>query len=196
MLKKLFVLFVSGILLLALFGCSSQPNKTQASAPKVPTLGTVEIVFPFEEQAGDSTNQFAVWIEDANGKHLKTLAATAYSAKKGVKKTYLLPTWVAKSQLANMQKSEIDAFTIATPKTGSQHFTWDCTDAQGQAVAAGEYTYVVEGVRFMNNRVLYTGKITLGKEKVSNIATKKVIEDDGKNQNMLGEVKAAFAPAK
>lgn len=196
--KKLALGIISCGVIMSFLGCggSGEQKKQAAAATVASTNGKTEITFPFEAQAGDSSNQFAVWIEDAQGNYVKTLAATSYTVRKGVQKTYLLPTWVGKSKLAGMQKAEVDALTLATPKSGKQSFTWDGKDASGKMMPSGDYKYVVEGIRFMSNRVVYTGQIKLGKEAMTNVAKKEVIKDDGKNANMIGEVKAVYTPAK
>jgi len=52
---------------------------------------------------------------------------------------------VEKSNLASMTKAEVDAISGATPRTGTQSYTWDLTDANGDMVLPGEYRFVVEG---------------------------------------------------
>ena len=99
----------------------------------------VVIEFEYQKPSGRASNQFAVWIEDAGDNHVKTLFATRYTANGGYKaRPDSIPTWVEKSGLASMQKSEIDAISGATPRAGSLSYTWDLTDTNGNRVSPGE----------------------------------------------------------
>jgi hypothetical protein len=120
----------------------------------------VEVSFTFTRQNGYATNQFAVWIEDARGRHVKTLYATSFTASGGWQRRELsLPQWVKQSGLAGMNKSQVDALTGPTPQSGGLRYVWDGTDASGRAAAAGEYRVFVEATLRNENRVLYTAPI-------------------------------------
>ena len=122
--------------------------------------GLLTITFDYTKQSGYASNQFAVWIEDMGGNYVKTLYATRFTANGGYKnRPDSIATWVSKSGLAAMKKTEVDAITGATPNTGSLSYTWDTTDAAGNAVAPGEYKFFVEGSLRWKNSVLYSGTI-------------------------------------
>ena len=123
----------------------------------------VEVRFDYARQSGVGSNQFAVWIEDANGHHVKTLYATRFTANGGWKKRkQSLPSWVKQSNLAEMEKAQTDAITGPTPGGGSLSYIWDGTDSAGQALPGGEYRVMVEATLRMGSRVLYTAAIRLG----------------------------------
>jgi hypothetical protein len=125
--------------------------------------GTVEISFTYARQGGFASNQFAVWIEDARGNHVKTLYATAFTAEGGWKiREQSLPLWVKKAGVAGLGKTEIDAFTGATPSPGTLRYRWDARDEQGRAVPVGEYRVYVEATLRGENRVLYSSTVRLG----------------------------------
>jgi len=146
------------------------------------------IEFEYQKPSGRASNQFAVWIEDAGGNHVKTLFATRYTANGGYKaRPDSIPTWVEKSGLASMQKSEIDAISGATPRAGSLSYTWDLTDTNGNRVSPGEYNFFVEGSLRWRNRVLYSGKITVGDNPATVQADVKFFFEGSDNQPALTE---------
>ena len=121
------------------------------------------ITFDFVSQSGYASNQFAVWIEDYEGNFVKTLYATRYTANGGYRnRPDSIPTWVRKSNLADMSKTEVDAITSATPRSGTLSYLWDMTDKDGVPVPSGEYKFFVEGSLRWKNRVLYSGVVDIG----------------------------------
>ncbi|MDR1316850.1 MAG: DUF2271 domain-containing protein [Spirochaetales bacterium] len=125
--------------------------------------GTVEVSFTYTRQGGFASNQFAIWIEDARGNHVKTLYATAFTAAGGWKiREQSLPLWVQKANIGGLGKNEIDVFTSATPGSGTLRYRWDGKDSAGQAVPAGEYRVYVEATLRSENRVLYSAPVQLG----------------------------------
>ena len=140
------------ITILVLCACSAD-----VAEPVIPPDGTdyVTITFDFEKQSGYASNQFAVWIEDAEGNLVKTLYVTKFTANGGYKnRPDSITLWVEK---ANPAENEIIAG--ATPKSGTLDYIWDFTDANGNTVPDGEYTFYVEGSLRWNNSVLYSGVI-------------------------------------
>jgi len=118
---------------------------------------SVEVSFSYLKQRGFSSNQFAVWVEDSKGVFIKTLYATAYTARGGWKKReFSLPEWVKKAGLAS--KSEIEAVTGATPGEGNLTYIWDCKNA-----GVGEYFICLEATLRSEKRVIYRAKINTAK---------------------------------
>ncbi|MDR1136544.1 MAG: DUF2271 domain-containing protein [Clostridiales Family XIII bacterium] len=175
----LFSLFLCSLMLFtsvtwghgALTAASATPATTggATSAESVPVSdissdGRIIISFDYVKQSGHASNQFAVWIEDENGNHIKTLYATNFTAQGGyANRPDSIPTWVEKSGLASMSKEQADAISGATPQTGRLYYTWDLTDENGAAVDADmQYKFFAEGSLRWKNRVLYSGVIDLG----------------------------------
>lgn len=158
------------------------------------SLGKVELSFPFVKQKGFASNQFAVWIEDAEGNFLKTLYVTDFTARKGYKtRKDSLKIWVKRSNRAEASKDEIDAVSGATPRTGKLTYTWNCDDRQGNPVSPGNYRFFVEGTLFWESYVIYSGTITVGGKAESNIPVKvEYSSTDQKNKNMIGPVTAVY----
>jgi len=174
--KKL--LFVS-LFMFALSALFAQVNK-------------VEVSFDFTRQAGFATNQFAVWVENAQGKHIKTLYATRFTATGGWKKRELsLPLWVKQSNLADIDKARIDAITGPTPKNGTLRYNWDGKDSAGQTLANGEYRIFVEATLRNENRVLYTAVVKLG-EKGQSAAQAQYFGPGAAERGMIGPVTVIY----
>lgn len=117
---------------------------------------SVKISFPYIRQSGIAGNQFAIWVENANGQFIKTLYVTSYTGKGGyaVRKD-CVPTWVRRSGAANTPKTELDAVSGATPVSGTLTYTWDCKGKDGKIIAPGKYKIFVEGTLRWKSRVLY-----------------------------------------
>ena len=145
--------FLASLALITMF----VPEKAAAQQNRV------EVRFTYTKQGGFASNQFAVWIEDAHGRYVKTLYATRFTADGGWQRRELsLPLWVKQSNLAGMNKTQIDALTGPTPKNGSLRYVWDGTDSAGRSVSAGEYRVFVEATLRNENAVLYTATVKLG----------------------------------
>jgi len=122
-----------------------------------------EISFTFTRQAGSASNQFAVWIEDANGQHVKTLYATRWTATGGYsRRPTSIPLWVKQSGLSGLTRAQVDAISGATPAAGTLTYTWDGTNARGAAVPAGEYVLILEATLRWENQAYYRAPIRLG----------------------------------
>ena len=150
--KRLSVFFV--LFAVMIIGVSAQTAQQQAAA---------EISFSFTRQSGSASNQFAVWIEDAQGSYIKTLYATRYTANGGYKRRETsIPVWVRQSGLSGMTKAQVDALTGATPRAGILTYTWDGTDSRGAVVPAGDYVIILEGTVRWENQVMYRASIRIG----------------------------------
>jgi hypothetical protein len=121
------------------------------------------INFNFTRLSGAASNQYAVWIEDAQGQLVKTLYATRYTANGGFKRRETsIPLWVRQSGLANMTTAQVDAVSGATPRTSAVEYVWDGTNTGGTAVPNGSYVIVLEGTLRWGNQVYYRAPIALG----------------------------------
>jgi hypothetical protein len=125
--------------------------------------GGLEVSFTYTRQSGFGSNQFALWIEDAQGRYVKTLYATRFTASGGyAKRAQSIPDWVRQSGIAGLSKVQADALTGATPRTGRLSYRWDGTNQAGAAVPPGEYQVVLEASLRNENRVLYRAPVQLG----------------------------------
>ena len=194
--KKYFIAILAALLLIV--PAMVQSKKGQA----VKKSKTLEVSFDYQRQAGPGSNQYAVWIENDKGEVVKTLFVTSYTTKgrtrpgeepmRGyVKRPNCVPTWVKAAKAAEQTDQQLDAITGATPQaSGSQTFTWDFTDQQGNAVPKGNYKVIVEATLYQASDILYTGTFS-SKDKAGNIKlTSTLTEPDEKHKDMVTNVKA------
>ena len=194
--KKYFIAILAAMLLIV--PAMVQSKKGQA----VKKTKTLEVSFDYQRQAGPGSNQYAVWIENDKGEVVKTLFVTSYTTKgrtrpgeepmRGyVKRPNCVPTWVKAAKAAEQTDQQLDAITGATPQaSGSQTFTWDFTDQQGNAVPKGNYKVIVEATLYQASDILYTGTFST-KDKAGNIKlTSTLTEPDEKHKDMVTNVKA------
>lgn len=146
----------------------------------------VEISFTFTRQSGIASNQFAVWVEDDKGNHVKTLYVTRFTAAKGWKtRPDSLPGWTKASGMAAGGKGSADAASGATPKTGTVKYVWDYTGENGRRVSGGNYVVKIEGSTRWKNRIEYAARI--GKDDRVEIE-RKVLGDNETENAMIGDV--------
>lgn len=142
--------------------------------------------------SGFASNQIALWVENENGEIVKTIFVTDFTAgHRGYKKReQSLNHWVGIAKPAQMSDKELDAISSATPKSGTQHFTWDLTDSQDKEVPAGKYFIKLEGTLFSGSNVVYTGTIDTSQATPGSIevALKRSEPDNPKNAAMLQNV--------
>ena len=169
--------------------CSVYTVLLTAAAAQQASQPAAEITFQFTRLSGSASNQFAIWIEDAQGAYVKTLYATRYTANGGYRRRESsIPVWVRQSGLAGLNRTQIDAFAGATPRTGTLSYTWDGTDSRGAAVAAGEYILVLEGTLRWENQVIYRAPILLGAGAAAAQVSVEYTGDAGTDRAMIGNV--------
>jgi len=200
--SKLFLIVLLSTLALA----SCAREKKESTNVTSSTVADFTITLDYVKQSGSASNQFAVWIEDADGRLIKTLYVTQWTAKGGYKtRPDSIALWVEKSGLASMQKSQVDAISGATPRTGTQAYSWDLTDADGDTVEPGEYRFFVEGTLRWKNYVLYSGTITIGDAPATVVADVEytyeasdrnaALTGESPENAMIGAVTANYAPS-
>jgi len=137
-----------------------------ALAPAAATAqpGAVTITYTLHRIPRIASNQLAVWIEDGEGRFVKTLVATDFMDRRRglLRRPQACPEWVQAAGLHELAAEEIDAVSGATQKPGAISLTWDCRTAAGHPVPPGAYLYKVEGNLFWEKRVLWTGTIAVG----------------------------------
>ena len=152
-----------------------EPSQPHASASERPEegedfvhkelSGEVRISFHYVRQSGSASNQHAVWVEDMDGKVIRTIYASRWTADGGYRsRPDSIAEWVRRAGLENMVDSEVDAISGATPTTGPLTYIWDLKDAGGNTVPSGDYVIFVEGTLRWKNFVIYSAVITLGND--------------------------------
>lgn len=168
------------------FAQSSSANGENKSA-------AVEITFDYSRKSTRATNQTAVWIEDENGKVVKTIYVSAFtSSGRGYRRRKdSLNRWVAAANPESLSKKEIDALSGATLRTGSQKFTWDLTGSDGRKVSDGRYFVKLEGTLYWSSSVLYSSQIDIfgGDIKTGEVQESRSEESNRQNEDMIQNVR-------
>lgn len=157
---------------------------------------TVQINFDYTKRDGFSSNQIAIWLEDANGNYIKTIYITDFTGRKSgwKKRNQSLSNWQKKSNAIKMSQADIDAVSKATPKQGNVNIIWDCKDNNGKLIKDGNYRIVVEATIYQDNNVLYTAEINIGNKANSQIAIPKYSKSEAKEIDIIKNVKVSFNP--
>ena len=167
-----------------------------------PNPGSLEISFNYTKQVGPGSNQYAVWVENAQGEVVKTLFVTEFSAKgrsrDGSKpqrgytfRTSCVPTWVQHVDANSLSDDQLDAFTGATPaESGVQTFTWDFTDQAGKVVPKGTYRFYVEATYSGPAVVTYSGTVEFGAPAADLPVEATYIEESEDRKDMITDVQA------
>ena len=169
-----------------------------ASAQENASPGIVTISYTLYHPHWIASNQLAAWIEDGHGALVKTIFATDFMARrKGyIKRPQSCPEWVTASHLASLPEASVDVISGATQKPGHIELSWGCTDANGRGVPPGVYTYKVEGNISWEKRVLWEGKIEIGRTPSTSVAAPTFIPDSARTAGtLLTEVAAKFQPS-
>ncbi|MBR3513646.1 MAG: DUF2271 domain-containing protein [Bacteroidaceae bacterium] len=171
-------------------------------AAKGATKKTLEVSFNYERQNGPGSNQYAVWIENDEGKVVRTLFVTAFTSKGRARSnqkpargyTYrpaCLPTWVQHIKAQERTDEELDAVTGATPQaSGRQTFVWDFKDQRGLPVPRGTYKVLVEATLFNQSIVLYTATFTTKTKAGQLIVESSLTQPEENHKDMITDVRA------
>jgi len=162
----------------------------QQTAQNTQSAAVLEVTFTYTRQSGSASNQFAAWIEDTQGKYIKTLYVTKWTSNGGFsKRPATIPMWVRKADPSKLTKPQIDAISSATPQTGTVTCTWDGTDSKGAALPTGDYVLVVEGTLRWENQVYYRAPISLGKGTMTPKVNVEYAGDSTAERAMIKDVK-------
>ncbi|NLN87247.1 MAG: DUF2271 domain-containing protein [Syntrophomonadaceae bacterium] len=163
--------------------------------------GKLEITFdfkrgvPVEPGMGLASAQYAVWIEDNNGKLIKTVYVTSYTSKGGyLERPESIPVWVSKAKPSQLSDLQLDAISGATiMRDGERKYIWDCRDENGNAVPVGTYRFFVEGSYSWSSKVLFSGTVTVGGNTQNNIpVTADYNDEETHNRDMITNLKATY----
>lgn len=111
-----------------------QVDRVDLSQYKKP-YAVIDFILGFKDELAPQT---AVWIEDKNGKFLKTIYVSGFSGS-AQEKQINLPMWANASGFA-----DVDGVTAASIDLGHHIYVWDMKDLDGKRVTAGEYVVKVE----------------------------------------------------
>jgi hypothetical protein len=200
--KKLIAVTIAAVLLLASAVVVKRKNPLNFGISPLVTAERreqtgrrLEISFAYDNLLSVASNQYAFWIEDMDGDYVDTLYVTRYTTGEGYRhRPQSIPKWVSKAKPNDMRSSEINAITGATPKPGRYRVYWDFTDGAGHIAADAQYRYFIEGTLNMDDKVLYSGVITVGKESRATYPIPEYTFPNSEYKEMLSEVRVAYYP--
>lgn len=121
----------------------------------------VNFVLGFRDELAPQT---AVWVEDAEGRLVRTLYISGFSGH-AKQVQVVLPVYAAETGYA-----DADAVTGASIDVGNHIYVWDLKDAAGKPVVPGEYTIKVEVTHWPSYKYqLVTTPIAVGGKETSNV---------------------------
>jgi tetratricopeptide (TPR) repeat protein len=144
---------------------SSVPRVTHFDPSKVDKpVVVIDFVFGFQDELPPQT---AIWIEDMNENHIRTLYVSGFSGY--AKEVQInLPVW---SAISNFEGCE--AVTGASIDIGHHIYTWDLNGLDGKKVKKGTYKVRVEVMHWPSGKYqLVETEIELGKK-----GMKKIVEE-------------------
>ncbi len=112
------------------------PNvkRIDISKYKTPIL-IIDFIMGFTDELAPQT---AVWVEDKDGKFIKTVYVSGFSGY-AKEKQVNLPRWAQSSKF-----SDTDGVTGASIDLGHHIYAWDLKDVLGNKVKSGEYVIKIE----------------------------------------------------
>lgn len=184
-------------------GCTSSDSdmvgvpqeNTGSTSQESEGTGLLSVKLNFKRSGTIASNQYAVWIENAEGKLIKTLYVSDFTANGGyARRKDCIPTWVAKARPSQMPEAALDAVSGATPRSnGVQTYSWDGKDETGQLVEAGQYHVYVEGTLYWSGTVLFSGVIDWGGRDQRIKLVPVFSEEEVTNRDMITQVTAEYA---
>jgi hypothetical protein len=149
--------FRRGLCLLAvLMAVGIQPTSGEG-----PVTGALEIRYRLVAASGDlqPSYQTAIWLEDVEGKLVRSLLVSEWLAYSGHNSGSVCPTWLAVADWQNVSEEELDAVSQATPEIGDSVLRVDLTPYR---LAPGRYRYGVETHVVEGYNIVFRGEIDLG----------------------------------
>lgn len=177
---------------------SAGPSLAPTDGPATDTpaalpIGLLRVDFTFERQPRPASNQFAIWIETADGRYVDTVFATSWIAEGGwTKRPMSMPAWRESSSWVEATRAQIESASRPAPGTGIHSVYWDGLDSLGQPVLDGEYVLRAEGNVEWERMVAFEAPFTVGAKALTSAATQ--TKNDQPQDAMLSEIGIAWLP--
>ena len=191
---KIRIVFVTILFVcMSVQGCTAANRQTEGVGTDGDNKEQLIISFDFR-RGGIASSQYAIWIEDDEGKLMRTLYATSFTTKGGYEyRGDAIPFWVGKACPEKMTDAQVDAITGATPINGNLTYIWDGTDQNGIRVPKGKYHFFVEGTLYWKSRVLFSGIVNWGEDEQELIPVEtRYFNKSSVNKDMISSVKASY----
>lgn len=141
----------------------------------------------------EPTYHTCMWLEDKNGKLVKTLFVSNELSANEYKQGDACPDWLKQSSWAKAPKSLVDAVTGPTPNVGSGAMAFDLSQL---GLAAGSYVFCFQVHIAEKYNVLYRGTFTAGQS--AQDVKMEVLYSAGKppgDENIVRDVHVQYVPA-
>ncbi len=149
--------WLGAVVLAQAFVAADVPSRAAGQQGKP---GTLEVKFFFDTPATvEPTYHTAIWLEDADGKMVKTLYVSQELSATQYKMGDACPDWVNKAQWEKAPRSEVAAVTAPTPSVGVGELRFDLASL-GIAPATYGFRFQVHVADQYN--VLYRGQVMVG----------------------------------
>ena len=152
----------------------------------------VQVTFDVQRMPTAASNQIALWVEDADGRVVRTVYASSFTAaRRGYeRRADSLRHWVAAARPDAMTDTQIDAVSSATLAPGHAKFFWDLKDDDGQEVPAGRYKLYLEGTLYWSSNILYTAELDTREaaDGALSVTSERSEPENPENEDMLQNV--------
>jgi hypothetical protein len=132
-----------------------------ASAPgRQDAAGTLDVRFFFDSPTTvEPTYHTAIWLEDKNGKIVRTLYVSQELSDTAYKVGRACPDWVKQANWSAVPKGDVAAVTAPTPNVGVGELTFDLAKL---GIAPGTYGFRFQVHISAEYNVLHRGQVTVG----------------------------------
>jgi len=155
--------------------------------------GTLEVGFNYMPPGEVyPTYDTAIWLEDADGKLVKTLFVSQVLSDEEYKSDDICPDWSKKADWGNADRAYVDAVTEVTPLIGGESHVFDL-GALG--VAPGTYKFRFEVHLIDEYNVLLQGELSVG-DTANDVSLEKVFvpkQREG-NQTVVDSIGVRYFP--
>lgn len=122
--------------------------------------GSLEVRFFYNPPGSvEPTYHTAIWLEDANGKIVRTLFVSQELSGTAYKLGSACPDWVKQAHWEAMPQNDVDAVTLPTPNVGTGELKFDLTKLN---LPPGTYGFRFQVHISDAHNVLYRGTFTIG----------------------------------
>jgi hypothetical protein len=156
--------------------------------------GVLRIDYVFERQARSASNQYAIWVETADGAYVASVFATSWIAHGGWNRRPMsMPDWRAAAGWAEASDALVERVARPVPDSGPQTLYWDGLTDTGAAAPPGEYVLRIEGNVQWERRIAAEAPFTIGPV-AGRTSPGTVVRDDQPADRMLTDLRATYLP--
>jgi len=155
--------------------------------------GVLTINYKLNQVEGlDPSYQTVIWIEDLDGKNIKSFLVSEYLSYGGYNDSTICSNWSISTNWDSVSDEIFDAVTMATPSVGQNQLK---IELKNEKLLAGKYRYFIETHIIEQYNILYIGEIEIGNDRNGNIAAPVFVPDKHPFAfNALENVTAEYNP--